>query len=97
MKSIGVQANTVRAGQANLFLSPIFREAFANTTGATIELYNTDGATGAARGAGIGVGYYKNFQEAFIGLQKLKTIEPTTDLQKVYQEGYQNWLSALTF
>jgi xylulokinase len=92
MKNIGVQANTVRAGQANLFLSPIFREAFANTTGATIELYNTDGATGAARGAGIGVGYYKNFQEAFIGLQKLKTIEPTADLQKVYQEGYQNWL-----
>jgi xylulokinase len=97
MKNIGVQANTVRAGQANLFLSPIFREAFANTTGATIELYNTDGATGAARGAGIGVGYYKNFQEAFVGLQKLKTIEPTADLQKVYQEGYQNWLSALTF
>jgi xylulokinase len=91
MKNIGVQANTVRAGQANLFLSPIFREAFANTTGATIELYNTDGATGAARGAGIGVGFYKNFQEAFVGLQKLKTIEPTVELQKIYQEGYQNW------
>ncbi len=95
MKSIGVQANTIRAGQANLFLSPIFREAFANTTGATIELYNTDGATGAARGAGIGVGFYKNFQEAFVGLQKLKTIEPTADLQEIYKEGYQNWLLQL--
>jgi xylulokinase len=95
MKTLGVQANTIRAGHANLFLSPIFREAFANTTGATIELYNTDGATGAARGAGIGVGFYKNFQEAFTGLQRLKTIEPTVPLQKVYQEGYHNWSLAL--
>ena len=95
MKKVGVQAKTVRAGQANMFLSPIFREAFANTTGATVELYNTDGATGAARGAGVGVGFYKNFEEAFVGLQKVETVEPTAALQAVYTEGYQNWLLAL--
>ena len=48
MKTVGVEAKTVRAGQANMFLSPVFREAFANTTGATVELYNTDGSVGAA-------------------------------------------------
>lgn len=96
MKSIGIQAHTIRAGHANLFLSPVFSEIFANTTGATVELYHTDGATGAARGAGIGVGFYKNFEEAFIGLEKWKTIEPNSALQKIYQEGYQHWLSELS-
>jgi xylulokinase len=95
MKTVGVEAKTVRAGQANMFLSPVFREAFANTTGATVELYNTDGSVGAARGAGMGVGFYKNFNEAFVGLQKVDTIEPKKDLQAAYTEGYENWLAAL--
>jgi xylulokinase len=95
MKNMGLQAKTVRAGQANMFLSPIFGEAFANTTNTCVELYNTDGATGAARGAGVGVGYYNTFAEAFIGFEKVKTIEPKADLQKVYAEGYEKWNDAL--
>jgi xylulokinase len=51
MKEIGAGGNVVRAGKANLFLSPVFREVFANTTQTTVELYNTAGADGAARGA----------------------------------------------
>lgn len=93
MKDMGVEVKTVRAGHANMFLSPLFREAFANTTGAAIELYNTDGAVGAARGAGVGVGYYKSFNEAFVGLNKIQTVEPTADLQRQYQEVYDKWLS----
>jgi xylulokinase len=92
MKDMGVAVNTVRAGNANMFLSPLFREAFANTTGATIELYDTDGAAGAARGAGVGVGYYSSFSEAFVGLNKIKTVEPQADLQAQYQEVYEKWL-----
>jgi xylulokinase len=92
MKEMGVEVKTVRAGHANMFLSPLFREAFANTTGAAIELYNTDGAVGAARGAGVGVGYYKSFNEAFVGLNKIKTVEPTADLQAQYQAAYDKWL-----
>jgi xylulokinase len=95
MKNVGVKVETVKAGRANLFLSPLFREAFANTTGATIELFDTDGATGAARGAGIGCGYYKNASEAFIGLEKINTIEPNAALQGAYTEGYENWLAVL--
>jgi xylulokinase len=44
MNHLGCRASTVRAGDANMFLSPLFGEAFAATTGATVELYNTDGA-----------------------------------------------------
>jgi xylulokinase len=95
MQTVGVKVETVKAGKANMFLSPLFREAFANTTGATIELFDTDGATGAARGAGIGCGFYKNASEAFIGLEKLETIEPNDALKAAYTEGYQNWLSVL--
>jgi xylulokinase len=93
MKEMGVEVKTVRAGHANMFLSPLFREAFANTTGAAIELYNTDGAVGAARGAGVGVGYYKSFNEAFVGLNKIKTVEPTAQLQTQYQAAYDKWLN----
>ena len=95
MKTVGVKVETVKAGRANLFLSPLFREAFANTTGATIELFDTDGATGAARGAGIGCRYYKNTSEAFIGLEKINTIEPNAALKTAYTEGYENWLKVL--
>ncbi len=95
MKNMGVDVKTVRAGAANMFLSPLFREAFANTTGANIELFNTDGATGAARGAGVGIGFYKNFDEAFIGLKKVGEIEPNADLSHAYTEGYLNWLAHL--
>jgi len=95
MKTVGVEAKNIRAGQANMFLSPLFREIFANTTGSTIELFDTDGASGAARGAGVGVGYYKNFSEAFVGLKRITTIEPDKKLQEQYSEAYQKWLRVL--
>ena len=94
MQQMGVQTQTVRAGHANLFLSPLFREAFANTTGATIELYDTDGAQGAARAAGIGVGVY-NFQSAFAGLTQIATFAPEVHLQERYAETYSAWEKAL--
>ena len=90
MQEMGVQTQTVRAGHANLFLSPLFREAFANTTGATIELYDTDGAQGAARAAGVGVGVY-DFKSAFEGLTQIATFEPDASLQPQYAENYAKW------
>ncbi|MGD9930495.1 MAG: xylulokinase [Mangrovibacterium sp.] len=95
MKTIGIDAKVIRAGKANMFLSPIFRETLAGITGATIELYNTDGSVGAARGAGIGSGYYKSAGEAFSNLKKLETIEPNAKAATAYQEAYENWLNQL--
>ena len=95
MKNMGMQLNTVRAGYANMFLSPIFVEAFTNITGAVVELYNTDGSQGSARGAGVGAGVYSGFEEAFNGLKTINKIEPTKELQKKYQDAYANWLSYL--
>lgn len=91
MEEIGIKAQVIRAGKANMFLSPIFRETLSGVSGATIELYNTDGSIGAARGAGIGSGYYASAQEAFASLKKLDTVTPDTTKKAQYEEAYQNW------
>jgi len=95
MESIGIDAKVIRAGKANMFLSPIFRETLAGVSGATIELYNTDGSVGAARGAGIGSGYYKSPAEAFSNLTKLETIEPDLNKKAEYEAAYGSWKSML--
>jgi xylulokinase len=95
MKQIGIDAKVIRAGKANMFLSPIFRETLAGISGATIELYNTDGSVGAARGAAVGSGYYKSFAEAFGSLTKLDTIEPNMAKKAEYEAAYGNWKSLL--
>ena len=95
MRDMGIRLTTVRAGNANMFLSPLFSEAFATVTQATVELYNTDGSQGAARGAGIGAGIYKGPEDAFVGLQPVKTIEPNAKLAQAYQEVYKRWENVL--
>ena len=95
MHEMGLNPETVKAGRANMFQSPIFREAFVNTTGTVLELYKTDGAEGAARGAGIGSEIYANETEAFMGLEKLEVIEPDAELMKMYNEHYERWLAEL--
>lgn len=95
MRHMGVEVNTVRAGHANLFLSPLFTEAFATTTGATIELYDTDGSAGAARGAGIGAGLYNDATEAFENLRCKSVIEPNKKKTAAYREAYRRWIDVL--
>ena len=96
MKEIGAGGSVVRAGKANLFLSPVFREIFANTTQATVELYNTSGADGAARGAAFGFGFYSSISEAFENLQCLETIEPLAALSNQYGDIYKEWKEIIT-
>ena len=91
MTQMGIHIQMIRAGNANMFLSPIFRQTLANVSGATIELYDTDGAAGAAKGAGIGAGIYASNVEAFAGLEKLAVIEPELQLKEQYQEAYLKW------
>lgn len=95
MQEMGVETSVIRAGKANLFLSPVFRNTLAGISGATIEMYETDGAVGAARASGVGIGYYSSFKEAFEGLEKLKVISPTKDTSDQYQEAYAAWRSCL--
>lgn len=95
MRSMEIAIRTVRAGHTNMFLSPLFTEAFSTISGAVVELYNTDGSQGAARGAGIGAGIYPDFKSAFSGLKTLKVIEPNPGLKQNYQDAYALWLEVL--
>jgi len=95
MKTLNMDLHTVRAGHANMFLSDVFASTFANTTGCVIELYNTDGAIGAARAAGVGAGIYSNFEESFKGMELIKRIEPDQKFQKQTMEVYQDWEEGL--
>ena len=91
MKEMGMEIKTVRAGHANMFLSEVFCSVFVNSIGCELELYNTDGATGAARGAGIGVGVYKNVAEAYSSMEKIKSYSPVKEEQEIYSSVYNKW------
>ncbi len=91
MKEMGINLKIMRAGATNMFQSPVFRETLANINNSVIELYNTDGSIGAARGAGIGGGYYTSAKEAFSNLEQSQTIEPDPSNQQQYLEVFEKW------
>lgn len=96
MQGIGMDIRVIRAGNANMFLSPLFRETLASISGAVIELFDTDGAVGAAKAAGIGAGIYASHTEAFSSLKKIMTIDPDDRNKVQYQEAYQRWKSLVS-
>ncbi|MBT1701806.1 xylulokinase [Chryseosolibacter indicus] len=91
LQSMGLKTKVIKAGHANMFLSPLFREAFVNTIGAPVELYNTDGATGAALGAGVGAGIFTSMKDAFKGLAIIKEEVPDNGKSEQYQKAYERW------
>ena len=93
MEQMGLKVDRIHAGQANMFLSPVFRQTLAGTSGATIELYDTDGSAGAARGAGIGAGIYRTADEAFSTLERVAVEEPSSGA--AYRAAYERWKSYL--
>ena len=93
MRENNLQPSVIKAGQANLFLSPVFTHAFVNTTGVPVALYNVEGSVGAALGAGIGVGIYKELKDAFADTKPIQRIEPTEADQ--YNLLYENWKTKL--
>ena len=95
MQQMGMGIKKIHAGKANMFLSPLFRNTLAGVSGATIELYDTDGSVGAAKGAGIGAGIYKNSEDAFATLEKLEVIEPDMALREEYLSAYDAWKKTL--
>ena len=95
LKEMGLTTSVIRAGHANMFLSNVFREAFVNTIGAPLELYNTDGATGAAIGAGIGAAIFHSEKDAFKGLKTIQVETPDRKMADAYASAYEKWKSQL--
>jgi xylulokinase len=95
LAELGVRASVLRAGRTNMFLSPVFREALVETSGVGLELYDTDGADGAARGAAIGASYYASPAEALERLTLLERVVPDRGRETQYRDAYQDWLAEL--
>ena len=95
MQQMGMDIHKIHAGKANMFLSELFRNTLAGVSGATIELYETDGRVGAAKGAGMGCGIYKDHDEAFATLKKLAVIEPDEKRRAEYLQAYSLWKETL--
>ncbi len=95
MQSVGMTPRIIRAGKANMFLSEVFRTTLATAIGAQIELYDTDGSVGAARGAGIGAGIYRSFAEAFEALAHVGSTEPDTQITQLIHDAYTLWKQRL--
>ena len=95
MQQMGMDIKKIHAGKANMFLSPLFRDTLAGVSGATIELLETDGSVGAAKGAGMGCGLYKDNNEAFASLKRLAVIEPDEALRPEYLAAYAKWKETL--
>ncbi|HCW06878.1 MAG TPA: carbohydrate kinase [Cytophagales bacterium] len=95
LSEMNVKTQTIKAGHANLFLSPVFREAFVNSLNLNLELFDTNGAIGAALGAGVGAGIYSSFDEALSRLTKHLTVVPEKEKTEKYQQAYSRWKSKL--
>lgn len=95
MQEMGLSLNRIRAGYANMFLSGLFSQTFANLSDCSVELYNTDGALGAARGAGFGVKYYPRMQDCFRGMEVIHAVEPEKNNTDRIRETYGQWKKGL--
>jgi xylulokinase len=95
LAELGATTNLIRAGCSNMFKSELFCQSFATVMNADLELLETDGALGAARGAGIGAGLFGSFPEAFAGLRRLITYHPRVEDQAAYAEAYDAWKAKL--
>ena len=89
MRENGMQPSVIRAGKANMFLSDVFTNCFVNATNIPVELHDCDGSVGAAKGAGIGVGFYNSPKDAFSNSIPIDLVEPTQS--KLYDQLYSEW------
>lgn len=95
MQEMGLSLVRVRAGHANMFLSNLFAQTFSNCSDCPLELYNSDGAVGAARAAGYGVNYYPQIKDCFRGMEVVRRIEPEKNRSNLVREIYGEWRDGL--
>ena len=95
MNEMGIDIGVIRAGNANLFLSPIFRDALAGVTGTVIELYDNErGCRGCQRrryrGRHLCVG-----GRGVCFLKKINVIEPDGLKADKYCGAFEVWKERL--
>lgn len=90
MKEMGVESKTIRAGQANLFLSPLFRQIFADVTKTELQIFDSTGSLGAAIGGAIGLGKIHR-SDWLATLKPISTQSPDLKRAAWYADLYHGW------
>lgn len=94
LNSSGIVPKKIMAGYANMYLSSIFSSTIVNASNVPIQLLESDGAYGAALGAGIGSHYYKSVNEGINSIQLLSEILPDQNKNQT-MDFYEKWKSEL--
>jgi xylulokinase len=94
MRQMGLDMSLIRVGNDNLFQSRIFAETLATLSGARIEIYDTTGAVGAARAAGLAAGAYASLAEAMEHQEIVSVVEAAADAT-AYRSAYRHWRDTL--
>ncbi len=94
LKELGLDVDVIRVGNDNMFQSKVFSTTIATLLGNHIEVVDTTGAIGAARGAGVGIGFYNSVEEATKGVSPVEICEPEFNFGMCSQ-AYNYWLANL--
>jgi xylulokinase len=93
MRENGINPKVIRASKANMFLSDVFTETFANVNNVAVEFYEGDGSFGAAIGAGIGSGIFSDASSASKNRKPIEIVEPRHT--QMYNDLYEQWKELL--
>lgn len=91
LQNMGLDTRLMRVGNDNLFQSDVFSQTIATLLNCSIEVIETTGAIGAAKGAGVAIGIPLLYPDS-----SLKTYEPAHQIS-LYQQAYQTWRSDLDY
>lgn len=94
LKQDGIQINVIKTGNDNLFQSEIFSNTIATLIDKPIEIYNTTGAIGAARAAGITDGSFKDLNIVTAENDHEMTFYPQKNREE-YELAYYKWKNKL--
>jgi len=94
LKSDGIDSKVMKAGNDNLFRSEIFANTVATLVDFDIEMYNTTGAIGAARAAGLHMGDFTSFGKLVEENDYVMTYKPNKN-KEAYIKAYEKWKKEL--
>ncbi len=86
--------NQVKAGRANLFLSPVFAQTFADLLSVEVSLLDSTGSKGAALGALVGAKAI-SLEESERANAAHTTYHPDTKRARLLESRYSEWKSGL--
>jgi xylulokinase len=86
--------NVIKAGNDNLFQSKVFVETLCSIIGNNIQIFNTNGAIGAARASTIEGNNFDYFKKSSTGNDLVSEYEPKNNNEE-YILAYEKWKKEL--